>query len=491
MVARRLVPTIVVSTLLAAGVGGVGSATGSQAAATGDWRVVAPASAAAIEGYTSEVSVAPGDTLRFHVSTRPAAGYRLEVYRIGWYDGAGAALVGCVPVSCTGARDGLPQDTPRPRDDTGELRAGWRVTDELVVPEDWRSGEYLAKLVLATGPDAGRSAGIPFVVRAPAGDAADVLVISPVNTWQAYNDWGGLSAYSDPRAAVKVSFDRPYAATLRKPYLGYPVVRFLDRFGWDVAFTTDVDVDRDRGQLARHRLVVVPGHSEYWSKELRDGLEAARGLGVSLAFLGGNTGYWQVRYADADRRVIELYRSASADPSPNPRQKTVRWRDAPLDRPECALLGNQWQGGDESSDPGPHPYVVTRVGARHPWLAGTGLRAGDAIAGAVGYEWDAVAPECGTLNARVTTLFHHEGITTPQRPGYYKSTFHSTDADAVTYTAPSGAVIFSAGSIDFGWTLAPVPASGDPAAGTTDPETPPDARMQRFARNLVDDLSSR
>lgn len=490
MVARRLLPAIALSVLLAAGVARVGSATGTQASPTGDWRVVAPSPAPAIEGYTSEVSVAPGDTLHLHVSTRPAADYRVEVYRIGWYEGAGAALVACLPAGCAGTLTGAPHDAPQPREDTGELRVSWPVTGEIAVPAAWRSGEYLAKLVLTTGPNAGRSAGIPFVVRAPANENADVLVISPVNTWQAYNDWGGLSTYSDPRAAVKVSFDRPYASTLRKPYLGCPVVRFLDRYGWDVAYTTDADVDRDRGQLARHRLVVVSGHSEYWSKELRDGLEAARGLGVNLAFLGGNTGYWQVRYADPDRRVIELYRSASADPSPNPRQKTVRWRDDPLDRPECTLLGNQWQGGDETSDPGPHPYVVTGAGARHPWLAGTGLRAGDAIAGAVGYEWDAVAPECAERGPRVTTLLHHEGIDTPQLPGYYKSTFHSTDADAVTYTAASGAVVFSAGSIDFGWTLAPVPASGAPAEGTTDPETPPDPRMQRFVRNLVDDLAS-
>ena len=39
----------------------------------------------------------------------------------------------------------------------------------------------------------------------------------------------------------------------------------------------------------------------------------------------------------ATRRVLELHRSASGDPNPNPRQKTVRWRDEPLNRPECTL----------------------------------------------------------------------------------------------------------------------------------------------------------
>src|SRR5947207_15019614 len=43
----------------------------------------------AIEGYVSEVSAAPGDTIHFHISTRPAARYRIELYRLGWYGGRG------------------------------------------------------------------------------------------------------------------------------------------------------------------------------------------------------------------------------------------------------------------------------------------------------------------------------------------------------------------------------------------------------------------
>jgi hypothetical protein len=103
-------------------------------------------------------------------------------------------------------------------------------------------------------------------------------------------------------------------------------------------------------------------------------IEAARALGVNLAFLGGNTGYWQIRYADAGRRLLEEHRSATTDPLDNPRQKTVRWRDAPVLRPECSLVGVQWQGGDESSDPGPHDYRVVTTSLRDPWFSGTGFK---------------------------------------------------------------------------------------------------------------------
>jgi hypothetical protein len=48
------------------------------------------------------------------------------------------------------------------------------------------------------------------------------------------------------------------------------------------------------------------------------------------------------------------------------------------------------------------------------------------------------------------------------------------NADAVRYTAPSGAVVFSAGSIRFATTL--------------DPLYRADPRMQRFMRNALDAL---
>ena len=58
------------------------------------------------------------------------------------------------------------------------------------------------------------------------------------------------------------------------------------------------------------------------------------------------------------------------------------------------------------------------------------------------------------------------------------------NADAVRFTAPSGARVFASGS-EFAWGLAEVP-------GVT--EIPPglvDARLQRFVRAMLDDMLSR
>ena len=67
--------------------------------------------------------------------------------------------------------------------------------------------------MLTSGPYTGTVQLVPFVVREPPGHHAAILVQESVNTWQAYDNWGGKSLYgftsTDGVAAVKVSFNRP------------------------------------------------------------------------------------------------------------------------------------------------------------------------------------------------------------------------------------------------------------------------------------------
>ena len=45
-----------------------------------------------IEGYASATSINRGETIRFFISTGDPA-YTIDIYRMGWYGGAGARLV--------------------------------------------------------------------------------------------------------------------------------------------------------------------------------------------------------------------------------------------------------------------------------------------------------------------------------------------------------------------------------------------------------------
>jgi hypothetical protein len=149
----------------------------------------------------------------------------------------------------------------------------------------------------------------------------------------------------------------------------------------------------------------------------------------------------------------------------------------------------QWQGADDPSDPGGHAYTVATSSLDDPWFDGTGFRAGDAVQAAVGREWDSVAPECQGLTPPLTVLFHYAGHLTPQNPGVWSSTYHSTNADMIRYQAPSGAIVLAVGSINFGWSLTGSADGIAVADGVIDPSRPPDARMQRFMRNAFEAMT--
>ncbi|MHB8641870.1 MAG: N,N-dimethylformamidase beta subunit family domain-containing protein [Gaiellaceae bacterium] len=424
-----------------------------------------------IEGYASTLSVLPGESVPLHVATDPAVPYRITVYRLGWYGGAGGRLVQCVPSDCVSFVQGSAQAIPPPDPSTGVVRAGWPVTDTIRTGPGWESGYYLAKF---TPQDGRQPNGILFVVREPPANASSILVIASVNTWEAYNYWGGKSLYdfsSDGRVpANHVSFDRPWSPGSQWQFFAWGVhaVRFLERSGYDVSYATDLDVDRDPSLLLRHTLIVVAGHGEYWTGRERDAFEAARDAGVNLMFLGANIGYWQVRYED-DRHTIVSYKSP-ADPIADPAQKTLLFRALTPPRYECALEGVMHTGSIERPGTPPADYNVNPQALSDPWFDGTGFTSTSVLPGLVAPEWDQVvdphkAYSCWFPN--LTVFFHHEGP-----PG---------NADAVRYIAKSGAMVFSSGSLGFQWGLDNFPPNR--AAPTADP------RLQRFLQNALDDMT--
>jgi hypothetical protein len=436
------------------------------------------ADSGAIDGYVSESSALPGDTLHFHVSTKPSAPYRVMVYRLGWYGAAGARLVGCAP-GCTDNATGRARDVPGP-DMNGELDAGWPVTDQLTLPSTAVSGYYLVDFVLLGGPQSGRAGTSFVIVRQPASQQpSTILVQVPINTWQAYNAWGGKSLYDDQslggRRANHVSFNRPY---LWEPQPGglpieweYPLVRWLERNGYDVSYQTDADTDANQSSLLKHRLVMTAGHGEYWTKGERDAFETAREAGVNLAFMGANTGYWQIKYADGGQTIV-AYKSRY-DPEPDPALKTTMFRDLVPPRYECELLGIQFQAVGlrwPTSD-----YVAQAGAISDPWLAGTGFNAGDVVKGIVSVETDTVpgnqTPD-SSCSHKLTVFFHHE-----------TGSDKSGNADAVRYTAASGARVFASGSMDFAWGLDDWSGNPDETHGLADP------RLQRFMQNALADLT--
>jgi PKD domain len=422
---------------------------------------------ASIQGYADATGVLPGGTIHFAVSTNPAARYRVEISRLGWYGGSGGRRITCLEgttldPTCTEDEFGTKQPSPpSPDPATGEVQAGWATTDTLTVPSDWTSGYYLAVFRLTSGPDAGQTGFTPFIVESPPGNHSAILVQVPTNTWEAYNTWGGEGIYTQPEA-VKASFDRPYAHRLLFSW-EYPLVRFLERGGWDVSYTTDDAVDADPAVLLGHMLDMSAGHDEYWTSAMRTGWEAARDAGVNLAFMGADDANWQIRYED-NRRTMVAYKYLT-DPVADPSLTTTMFRFLNPPRPECELMGVEFQG---TVVPGSYlPYTADAAVSTDPWFTGTGLTAGSVLQGLGGYEVDSITPGCHV--PPVTPLFSYAGPAV-------QSNFYGapTQADAARYTACSGAEVFAAGSLQFSWGLdsfrdpsyATAPAPASPALQT-------------------------
>jgi hypothetical protein len=432
----------------------------NQKPGTTGWDITSPALAREIEGYASATSVDGGEPIDLFVSTTSAR-YVIEVFRAGWYGGAGARLVSG-PID----RAGFVQDVPAPDATTGLVQCAWRDPYRLQTRDadgPWPSGVYLARLSTAGGSGTPRlQAFIVFVVRDDERESP-VVFQSSVTTFAAYNNWGGKSLYafnSGNAPARKVSFDRPYATNpygVRLDGAGdflrrweYNAVRFLEREGYDVSYITDVDTHRSAEALQRHRIFLSVGHDEYWSWDMRMHVEAARDHGVHLGFLGADVCYWQIRFepnarGDADRTIV-AYKEAAGDLDPlaidgrpqNNRQITGRWRDRPTSRPEERLVGVMY-----AADPVDADIVVSNES--HWVFAGTGLHNGDALRGLLGYEVDAIYGEGPATLERLA----HSPFVDRENSRAPKTRY----ADMTIYTAESGAFVFATGSIQWSWGL--------------------------------------
>src|SRR5215469_4169505 len=274
-----------------------------------DWQV-SGAGDSTIQGFATSMSVNVGQTENFKINT-PAKSYHIDILRLGYYQGDGARKV----VSNMLPTATLPQTQPACKGDTaptGLIDCGnWAVSASWTVPANAVSGLYLAHLVRN---DTGGSSLIPFVVRDDASHS-DILYQTDDETMQAYNSYGGNSLYSctdncppgSPEAykgASKVSYNRPWHTALDDSgrswfmYAEFPMIYFLEENGYDVSYTSGVDVSQPgyASTIEQHKIFLTAGHDEYWSGQQRANVTAARDAGVNLAFFSGNEVFWKTRF---------------------------------------------------------------------------------------------------------------------------------------------------------------------------------------------------
>lgn len=467
-----------------------------------DWRIGAGDTVGAddigrqIAGYASAPSVNLGGSLDFHVSTSPARSYTIAIYRLGYYGGVGARQVTGSP-----SLSGVSQPDPVTDPDTGMIHCPWAVSWTLKVPATWTSGAYLAAF---TTEDGHRSL-TPFVVRDDA-RTSDFLVVLPFTTYQAYNQWpldgklgkslyygygddgdageaqveGGSARFdvhgkpvSYGARARTVSFARPYSGVglPQRIDIDYEFLQWAERMGYDLSYSTSVDVHQGNVTASQHAAMVFSGHDEYWSQEMRDTVEAAVDRGTHLAYIAANNVYWHVRFEPdphgSDVPVMVCYKS-DPDPAPDESGPTCLWREVNTkgNQAEQSLLGVMYNGI-------PKEEVPLSVSTPEHWFwSGSGVRDGETIPGIVGGEADgyyAGSPQPPNVkNHALLSASHYMALGGSDWPRFQHTSLYETD---------HGAMVFDAAT--FNW------AFGLNRPGYVD------ARIQRATTNLFNRLRQR
>jgi hypothetical protein len=387
--------------------------------------------------YTDRLSARPAETVSLHASAS-ASPCTLEVTRVGRerdvvrrIDGL---AVGNHPIPKNAGREGC----------------GWPVAREIEIG-DWLPGYYDIALSDANGETAHHF----VVVKAPRGQArAKAVLALSTNTYQAYNYFGGANAYADvdalmsgapmeqwldgaigvlsaqrpfPQNLVASPDDVPRLITLRKrgfeerpfaldgrwvrahnwtPYDGsagfvnkweHAFVRWAESNDIAFDYLTDYDLDAEPDVLDDYDVVVLVGHSEYWSGPQRDNAERFVDRGGKLAIFSGNTCFWKVRWEDNGRTMIDhKWRGFTNDPiaKDNPSEATHLWSHPAFARPEAQLTGLSFLFGGyhrlgNCVSRGQAGYTI--YNHKHWALAGTDLGYGDVIGDEIpllGYEND-------------------------------------------------------------------------------------------------------
>jgi hypothetical protein len=366
----------------------------------------------------------------------------------------------------------------------GRLReCRWEPATKLTIPADWPSGVYLGKL---TAEKDGWQSYVIFVVRDRR--RADFNFQCSTNTWQAYNRWPSqFSLYDDGKKVwywgtdVYISYDRPYGkycqifdaplSTGSGEFLlwEFPLSYWMEKEGYDVTYSTNVDTHVDPRGLLRAKTFVSVGHDEYWSPEMYRHAKAALDAGVNGAFLCGNSVYGITPFSPSTAGVPNRTLTRTGIFGPMEEQNLSRWPEMKrftANGPSEALLM-----GARTTDPITGGGAWVCANQAHWLFEGTGMRTGDGIPGLVGWEFHGAPADLPGLEIVATGKTRNGG----KQEGTYTS---------VLFPGKKGNLVFNAATIWWGDGLTEPPGYVRPKV-YTEPKGP-DARVQRITRNLFE-----
>ena len=376
-----------------------------------------------LEAYTDKLSYEAGQNIEFHISSE-YKNVKLEILQLSNLKKA----VFSQNIESINQREFTYASSINGAD--------WPVSLVIPTPISWRPGYYVARL--SNKKDVQHTY---FVIgNDKAHDNANVVVIAPTNTWQAYNSWGGESLYTSSvgsclglRQGRQVSFERPLkiGPPNEESHLVHSDVeltKWLDKNEIKFNLISDHDLHTKPKIIKKYGTVILSAHPEYWTNEMKSALEEFIANGGNLAYLGGNGLYQRVSILNG---IMEGYNHLQFHEQDGNLGGAFRY----LGFHESRLLGVEYNsiGFKEYSK-----YYVSN--SKHWAFNGTKLNNGDSFGSA-------------KVNNKVIEASGHETdkvtINSPASTVILASGFGEGGANMTIYSAPSGGTVFSVGSIAF------------------------------------------
>ncbi|MEM7200433.1 MAG: LamG domain-containing protein [Planctomycetota bacterium] len=345
----------------------------------------------------------------------------------------------------------------------------WRATHTFTVPPSWESGFYYVDV-------GGRR--LPLIIKPSPGQERRIAVLAATNTWHAYNAWSGNSLYTthpggpiayyvgmrQPNPGVHLDQHTPGSGISHLVDAERYLYKWLDDNGYPFDLYSDLDLHLDASLLDAYDVLILNGHSEYWSHEMIDHVEAFQAAGGSVVNLSGNT-MWTVITYDATLSVMEGRKHPHGSGTI---PASERWHSQDggilggtlrcVGRPEHEVIGTGYGiGGGQARG----WALVERPS--HWIFAGTGVSAGTPFGEAglnggsmMGYEIDVVDPQWTPANTEIIargaypTPTFQLGITNCQTRTSWTTT---SGGEVIYFDHPGGGGVFGIPSVTVGGTL--------------------------------------
>ncbi len=297
-------------------------------------------------GYTDKTSYLPGGKMNVFIqSTENISLCRLNIYTI---DGRLAFSVASPLTVQT-----ISTDNPSVNG------YGFIVTSQIEIPMDLKSGVYLVEKQ------------IPFIVKTQ--NKVDFTIIYPSNTTNAYARSGGKSLYDKTDRPSHVSFLRPIPIQSNTEY---GLKWFASLSNYNIGYIADSDMD-DFTYCQNSSLLIIVGHSEYWTRKARKNFDRFVDEGKHVLILSGNTMWWHVRYSDNNQMIC--HKQSHLDPISDLLMKTIEWDNSVLQYSILSSIGADFPHGGYGLqlDNGWDGYKI--VTPQSPLLEGLSLQKGEVL----------------------------------------------------------------------------------------------------------------